>query len=389
MNPFDNIVFQFAIIFVGASVLATVFLYLRQPIILAYIGLGMLVGPWGFKLVRDPAQIEHISHIGIILLMFLIGLNLHPQKLLKLLRSTALITVGTCSVFLVAVMLLTRAFGFLWLDSLLVGLALMFSSTVVSLKLTPTSTLHHKHMGEVMISVLLLQDMIAILVILLLHGADGDSIHIQAAWLLVKTAALFVGALLTIRYGLLRLLRRFDVIQEYVFLISLGWCLLCAETAHLLGLSYEIGAFTGGVALGISPIALVIAEGLKPIREFFLILFFFSIGAQFDFLVTKDVVLPGLLLAALLLVLKPMSFWGAFRLGGELPRPSMELGLRLGQASEFSILVAYSALAAGRVEAKTSYLIQLTVILTFIASTYLVVYKYPTPIGLSKKARQD
>jgi Kef-type K+ transport system membrane component KefB len=133
----------------------------------------------------------------------------------------------------------------------------------------------------------------------------------------------------------------------------------------------------------------VIAEGLKPVREFFLILFFFSIGAQFDFLVTKEVVLPGLLLAALLLVLKPMAFWGAFRLGSELPRPSLELGLRLGQASEFSILVAYSALEAGRVEPKTSYLIQLTVILTFIASTYLVVYKYPTPIGLSKKVRQD
>ena len=146
MNPFDNILFQLGVIFVGASVLATLFLYLRQPIILAYIGLGMLVGPWGFMLVRSPAQIEHISHVGIILLMFLIGLNLHPQKLLKLLRSTAMITLGTCTVFFVAVTLLTRAFGFSWLDSFIAGLALMFSSTVVSLKLTPTTT--HKEIDS-------------------------------------------------------------------------------------------------------------------------------------------------------------------------------------------------------------------------------------------------
>ncbi|MHC4705281.1 MAG: cation:proton antiporter domain-containing protein [Planctomycetota bacterium] len=381
--------FGLALIFAGAAALATVFLYLRQPIIVAYIGLGMLMGPWGLKVVKDPTHIDRISHIGIILLMFLIGLNLHVQKLVKLLRTTSLITFGTCVVFAAPVALLTRAFGFSWFDSLVVGMALMFSSTVISIKLIPTTTLHQKHMGEVMISVLLLQDIIALLIILLLYGAGGDSVYVQGAWLLVKTAALFVGAWLAVRYGLLRLLGRFDVIQDYLFLMSLGWCLLCAEAAYLLGLSHEIGAFTAGIALGTAPISLVISEGLKPVREFFLILFFFSIGARFDFLVTEEVVLPGLLLAALLLVLKPVAFWAAFRLGGESPKLARGLALRLGQASEFSILVAYSAINAGRIEPRTAYLIQLTAILTFIASTYIVVYKCPTPIGLTNKARQD
>ncbi|MHC4302057.1 MAG: cation:proton antiporter domain-containing protein, partial [Planctomycetota bacterium] len=354
MNQLDNIVFELALIFAGAAALATVFLYLRQPIIVAYIGLGMLMGPWGLKVVKDPTHIDRISHIGIILLMFLIGLNLHVQKLVKLLRTTSLITFGTCVVFAAPVALLTRAFGFSWFDSLVVGLALMFSSTVISIKLIPTTTLHQKHMGEVMISVLLLQDIIALLIILLLYGAGGDSVYVQGAWLLVKTAALFVGAWLAVRYGLLRLLGRFDVIQDYLFLMSLGWCLLCAEAAYLLGLSHEIGAFTAGIALGTAPISLVISEGLKPVREFFLILFFFSIGARFDFLVTEEVVLPGLLLAALLLVLKPAAFWAAFRLGGESPRLARGLALRLGQASEFSILVAYSAINAGRIEPRTA-----------------------------------
>ncbi|MHC4865818.1 MAG: cation:proton antiporter domain-containing protein [Planctomycetota bacterium] len=95
MSIFDNIILELALIFAGASIIATIFLYLKQPIILAYIFLGMLVGPWGIGLFEDSSHIEHISHLGIILLMFLIGLNLHPQKLSQLLKKTALITLAT------------------------------------------------------------------------------------------------------------------------------------------------------------------------------------------------------------------------------------------------------------------------------------------------------
>jgi Kef-type K+ transport system membrane component KefB len=171
--------------------------------------------------------------------------------------------------------------------------------------------------------------------------------------------------------------------------MSLGWCLLSAEIASLIGLSYEIGAFISGVVLATSTISLFIAEGLKPIREFFLILFFFSIGAQFDFLVTKHVVIPGLILAGVILLMKPLVFNAAFRLAGETAGLARELGIRLGQASEFSLLVAYGAFAAGKIDAQTSYLIQLTAISTFIISTYLVVYKYPTPISVSESNRKD
>jgi Kef-type K+ transport system membrane component KefB len=120
-----------------------------------------------------------------------------------------------------------------------------------------------------------------------------------------------------------------------------------------------------------------------------LILFFFSIGAQFDFFVTKQVVIPGLILAGVILAMKPFVFNAAFRLAGEPANLSKELGIRLGQASEFSLLVAYGAFAAGKIEARTSYLIQLAAISTFIISTYFVVYRYPTPISVSASKRQD
>ena len=389
MGIFDNIILELALIFAGASILATIFLYLKQPIILAYISLGMLAGPWGIGLFKDPSHIEHISHLGIILLMFLIGLNLHPQKLSALLKRTAPVTLVTCLLFALPAMLITRLFAFSWSDSLIVGLSLMFSSTVVYVKLIPTSSLHHKHIGEIMISVLLLQDIIAVVLILFLYSSTAANIYFEVSLLLLKILVFSGASYLFVRYVILFLFRRFDKIQDYIFIMSLGWCLLSAEIANLIGLSYEIGAFISGVVLATSPISLFIAEGLKPIREFFLILFFFSIGAQFDFLVTKQVVIPGLILAGIILLMKPLAFYAAFRLTGESASLARELGIRLGQASEFSLLVAYGALAAGKINAQTSYLIQLTAISTFIISTYFVVYKYPTPISVSESNRKD
>ena len=262
MGIFDNIILELALIFAGASILATIFLYLKQPIILAYISLGMLAGPWGIGLFKDPSHIEHISHLGIILLMFLIGLNLHPQKLSRLLKRTAPVTLTTCLLFALPAMLITRLFGFSWLESLIVGLSLMFSSTVVCVKLIPTSSLHHKHIGEIMISILLLQDIIAVGLILFLYSSTATNIYLEVLFLLLKMLVFSGGSYLFVRYVILFLFRRFEKIQDYIFIMSLGWCLFCAEIASLIGLSYEIGAFTAGIVLATSPIALFISQGL-------------------------------------------------------------------------------------------------------------------------------
>jgi Kef-type K+ transport system membrane component KefB len=385
----DNIVLELAVIFAGAAVLGTVFLYLRQPIILAYIVLGGLIGPWGFRVLGDAGHIEQLSHIGIILLLFLLGLNLHPEKLLQLFRKTSIVTLSTSFLFMVLAALVSVLMGFEWRDSLIIGSAMMFSSTIVSLKLIPTTTLHQRHTGEMMISVLLFQDILAILLILFLGGgAEGGGILIMVL-VVLKLAGLGAFSFATVKFVLIPLFRRFDAIKEYIFLASLGWCLFMAEMAHLLGLSYEMGAFLAGVAIAAFPVALIISENLKPLREFFLILFFFSIGARFDLFVTKNVVLPGLVLAAVLMAAKPLLFRAAFAMIKEEKRISRELGVRLGQASEFSLLVAYSAEKSGQITVSSSYLIQTVVIITFIASTYWVVIKYPTPISSKKGMRMD
>jgi Kef-type K+ transport system membrane component KefB len=386
---FDHIIFQFVLIFAGAALFATLFLYMKQPIIIAYIVLGIVVGPKGLGLIDDADQVEQLGHIGIILLLFLIGLNFQPEKLVGLLGRIGLVTLATCSIFMLLGLAAASALGYPFIDSLIIGVALMFSSTIVSLKLIPTTQLHHHHVGDVMISVLLLQDVIAIVLIVLVAEGDMDNIATSVALLLLKLVVLSIASFAIVRFLITKLFLEFDVIKEHTFVMALGWGLLVAGAAKMLGLSLEIGAFIAGISLATVPIALVIAEELKPLRDFFLILFFFSIGAEFDLVVSHQLIVPGLVIAALLMIAKPVIFNWGFKAIGEKPKNSAELGVRLGQASEFALLISFSALASGLIEERSSYLIQLVVVLTFVASTYWVVNLYPTPISYKIGQRKD
>jgi Kef-type K+ transport system membrane component KefB len=385
----DHIILQFVLIFAGAALFATLFLYLKQPIILAYILLGIIVGPHGLGLINEPQQVEKLAHVGIILLLFLLGLNFQPAKLVGLLGRIGIVALLTCFAFMVLGLAAAWAMGFPFVDSLVIGAALMFSSTIVSLKLIPTTKLHHHHIGEVMISVLLVQDIIAIILLVLVSEGGMDDVTLSVALLLLKLLVLSVLSFAIVKYVITRLFLKFDVIQEHTFVMALGWGLFVAGAAELLGLSFEMGAFIAGVSLATVPIALVIAEDLKPLRDFFLILFFFSIGAEFDLVGSQQLILPGLVITAILMISKPMIFNWGFRAIGEKPQHSAEMGVRLGQASEFSLLIAFGALASGLIEERSSYLIQLVVVLTFVASTYWVVNGYPTPISYKTGQRKD
>jgi Kef-type K+ transport system membrane component KefB len=386
----DVIIFSIFLIFTGAAVFAGAALYLRQSLLVAYIALGCLVGPWGLGLVTDATTIHGIGHVGIIFLLYLLGLNLHPQKLLQMLREATLVTVLSSLAFAAIGYVIALAFGFSTVECLLIGAAMMFSSTIIGLKLLPTTALHHRHVGEIIISVLLLQDIIAILILLLLEGLRRDVLGLTDAMLLIGSLpALVAFAFFFERYVLVRVIQRFDTIQEYVFLVAVGWCLGIAQLSHTLGLSYEMGAFIAGVALATSPIATFIAESLKPLRDFFLIMFFFALGAGFDLSVLTSVAIPAGVLALAMLTIKPLLFKALLVWEGEDPRLGREIGVRLGQVSEFSLLIALLAISGGVIGARAAYVIQTTTLLTFICSSYLIMFRYPTPIAVSESLRRD
>lgn len=386
----DSVLFALFVIFTGAAVLATLALYARQALPVAYIVLGVIVGPFGFQLITESSDISQMSEVGIMFLLFLLGLDLTPQELIHMLRKATLVTLSSSLAFALIGFAVAWSFDFSLAESALVGAAMMFSSTIIGLKLLPTTALHHQHTGEIIISILLLQDLLAIAILLGLGGFSEDSSFLQGfGLLLVSLPALLGFAFLFARYILIKLIRKFNKIQEYIFLTTIGWCLGVAELAAWLGLSREIGAFIAGVALATSPIALYIAESLRPLRDFFLVLFFFSLGAGFDLSILAEVIIPSLLLASLMMVCKPWIFRWLLQWAGETPKLSMEVGVRIGQVSEFSLLIAVLALTSGIINASTSYLIQTTTLLTFIASTYYVVLNFPTPVAVSDKLRRD
>jgi Kef-type K+ transport system membrane component KefB len=388
--PRDPIVYTMFLVFSGAAVLATLALVARQALLVAYIFLGGLFGPWGFGLVQDAQVLAEIAKIGIIFLLFLLGLDLNPRDLMRSLRRTILVTVGSSVVFAVAGAGIALAVGFSLMEALIFGGVMTFSSTIIGLKLLPTTVLHHQRVGEIIISILLLQDLFAIAMLLLIQGASaGAGPWFQLALFSLTLPALFLLAWLGARFVLIPLIRRWDTFREYVFLLAIGWCLGMAELAGLLGLSHEIGAFIAGVALASSPIALYIADSLRPLRDFFLVLFFFSLGAQFNLTMVGSVLLPALVAAAVALLIKPVVFRTLLLKTGESRQRSEEIGFRLGQMSEFSMLAGALALDLGVIGQRASFAIQLATILTFVVSSYLVVLRFPTPIAISDALRRD
>lgn len=387
-----SITFSFFLIFTGAAVFASLALYTRQPLIIAYIALGACIGPYGMSLVPDLQLLSDIGHIGIIFLLFLLGLDMQPQALWTTLRKSTVVAVFSSVIFLGLGFGVARLFSYGTVDALIIGAAMMFSSTIIGIKLLPTTVLHHRHIGELMIGLLLLQDLLAIIVLMVLLGLSSGNVEGlgQELALSMLSLPLLVGvSLLVVRYVLLPLISRFDRFHEYIFLLALGWCLGLAEAARALGLSEEIGAFIAGISIATSPISQYIAVNLKPLRDFFLILFFFSVGARFDLALLNQVLAPALVLAALVLGLKPVVYRFLLKGVSEKRTLAWDLGFRLGQASEFSLLIAYVAVASTLISEQASLLIQATTIITLLVSSYIVVLNYPTPIAISDRLRRD
>ncbi len=383
----ESIVFSFFLIFTGAAALSTAALFLRVPLLVAYIIVGVALGPFGLGWITDASLLADIAEIGILFLLFLLGLDMQPSKLMHGLRKTFLVTLISSLVFVFLGMTTGLLFDFSWRDSIVIGFAMIFSSTIIGIKLLPTTVLHQRHMGELMVAILLMQDFIAIF---LLAFLDQGAMELAA---MVRPLLAF-PLLLLIAWGMTRmilvpLIARFDHFKEYLFLLAIGWCLGLAEVAELLGLTLEVGAFVAGVSLATSPVSLYLSDRLKPLRDFFLILFFFALGARFNLALAPEFIGPALVLAALALGLKPIVFQALLLRFSERRALAWDAGLRLGQISEFSLLIAFVALQAGSISELAAMTIQGAAILAFLFSSFIVVMFCPTPIAVNPKLRKD
>lgn len=384
-----GIIESFFLIFSGAALLATLALFTRQPLLVAYIGIGCLLGPHALGWIPDAGFVSDIGQIGIIFLLFLLGLDLPPSKLKNMLGASIVTAFVSSAIFFAVGFGVLIGFGYTTSEALIGGIACVFSSTIIGIKLLPTTVLHHRHIGEIVISLLLIQDLLAIVALLALAGYSPGETFANLLMVVVTFPLIVAAAFLGVKFMLIPLLARFDAFHEFIFLLAIGWCLAIASASDVSGLSFEIGAIIAGVSLANSPIAQYIADSLRPLRDFFLILFFFSVGAAIDPALLMQVLLPTVLLAVVLIALKPVVFRVLLVWQGESKGTSWEVGNRLGQASEFSLLVTAVALGGALVGEAAAHVIRGATVITLVASTYLVIFRYPSPIAVSASLRRD
>ena len=283
MEP--DIFTELSLVLVVVALVAGIMRLLRQPLILGYILTGILVGPIALNLIHAKEAFEGFSEIGIALLLFIIGMGMN----ITVIRSLGKVSVVTASAILFLVggsgFAACLALGFDLATSLIMGLALFFSSTIIILKALSDKREVSRLHGQIAIGVIIIDDVVATLAMVAVTAmGQGDSLDAQAiGWLALKAFGL--GFLLLVAGAKIipSLSKQFAKSQEYLFLFAVAWGFGIASLFGLAGFSHEVGALFAGVALASLPYATEMSTRLKPLRDFFVVLFFVSLGEQFIF----------------------------------------------------------------------------------------------------------
>ena len=383
----EHAIVALSIVVVGGALLAWLASQTRQPIVVGYFLCGVLLGPACLNWVAPHEMLHSLSELGVILLLFLAGLVLHPDRLRTFFKVGSVVTLAGAGLTFVPVTVLLLLWGYDVSDCVVAGLAMMFSSTILVIKLLPTTALHQKRMGSICIAILIAQDLLAVTVLLFV-GPDA-AVGPALIWLPVKVVALISVAVVVEQYGVRWMMRRAERYNEVLVMLCLAWCVGVAMAGSLVGIPSEVGAFIAGVTLARGKIAYVLSEELKPLRDFFLMFFFFVMGASLEFVHLQAIWLPALLVAGLIVVTRPLWLrWLFVRLGEE-PAFAKETGVRLGQGSEFALVIAAEALAGGHLSPDVAQFIQLATVVSMLISSYIVVLRYPTPIGVRPRLQRD
>lgn len=364
---------ELSIIIGIALVLASIMKIFKQPLLIGYILAGIIAGPI-LGLVKNTDTLDGFSKIGIALLLFIVGLGLNPRvikELGKVAFITGLIQVGFSVLLGTAIMLVL---GKSIAVALVVGVALSFSSTIVGLKLLTDKKEQTRLYGRLAIGVLLAQDILATIALLVLSMQKDGFGFISSTSLLLK-GALIVGVLFFISTRVLPKITYFvSSNTEYLFLMTIAWGLGIGYLFEFTGFSLEIGALIAGVSLASMPYAQEASARLRPVRDFFVVIFFIVMGANLQLGDVLSQLPLALVFSAIILVRNPLSIMLPLGVFGHTKRNSFKVGVLLAQVSEFSLIFIILAQQTGLVDGKVVSLITLIALITIAASCYGILY---------------
>ncbi|HET6863597.1 MAG TPA: cation:proton antiporter, partial [Candidatus Saccharimonadales bacterium] len=347
----DTVFSGLSLIIVIAAAVALLMRLIGQPQIIGYIITGIIVGPAVFHVAKSPGTLALFSDLGIALLLFIIGLGLNPQIVKEVSRTAAYVGLLQVGFITIVGWLLGSSLGLGHTAAAFLGAALAFSSTIIILKMLSDKHEQARLYGKIAISVSLVQDLVAIVLVVFTSAGNGKSVVISSA-LELAFKGLLIGALIYwVSSRLLpRLHRLISDSQEFLFLFAIAWGLGAAALFQKIGLSSEIGALLAGICLAPQPYAQEIASRLRPLRDFFVIVFFIALGANLNLHHIGHMFDIILVSALVVIVAKPLISMAVMGFLGYTKRTSFKASVALAQVSEFSIVLVLLAERRGLID---------------------------------------
>ncbi len=365
---------EISLIIAIATFVGLIMHLLRQPQIIGYILTGILVGPSVFHIVQSEDTVDVFAKFGITLLLFIIGLGLNPKVVREVGKAAVLTGIGQVIFTTVFGYGLVKLLGFESLEAIFVAVALTFSSTIIVLKLLSDKREQGRLYAKISIGFLLVQDVIATIALVFVATTGNDATGNGLMELFIKGALLAGGLLLLSIKVLPRLTKIISGSTEFLFLFAIGWGFGIATLFAEAGFSLEVGALFAGVALASMSYAQEVATRLRPLRDFFIVLFFVALGAGLNLDSILEVLPQGVVLSAFVLVGNPLIVLTIMGLLGYTKKTSFKAGLTVAQISEFSLIFILLGNSLGNVTDRTVSLVTVVALITIAVSTYMIIY---------------
>lgn len=371
---------EVALILVVASVVGALAGALRQPLIVAFIGVGILVGPVGLGIVSATDEIKLFAELGIALLLFVVGLKL-DLRLIRTVGPVALATgLGQVAFTSIVGFALGVALGLETTEALFVAVAITFSSTIIIVKLLSDKREIDQLHGRIAVGFLIVQDIVVVLAMIGLTavglGEESSNVPLEILLIVGKGLALLAGVGLLMRYALTPVFHRLAHSPELLVLAAIAWGVGLAAIAGALGFSKEVGAFVGGVALASTPYREAIGARLVPLRDFLLLFFFIDLGSGLDLGDLGGQMGAAIVLSVFVLVGNPLIVMIIMGVLGYRKRVGFLAGLTVSQISEFSLILGALGVSFGVLTDQGLALITAVGLMTISASTYAILYSH-------------
>ncbi|MBI4599090.1 cation:proton antiporter [Candidatus Uhrbacteria bacterium] len=371
----ESLFFEIGGVIVAAAGLSFLAHLLRQPMIIAYILAGLVVGPSVLAFTKSSDVFVTLSQIGVAFLLFTVGLGLNWNRI----REVGLVALasGLGQVLFTSLVgfLVGLGLGFDVLTAVFISVAFSFSSTIIIIKLLMDKDELDALYGKIAVGFLLVQDMIAMMILLFIGSLKpGMAPAALAVSVLFKGAVVILFVWLLAKYVAPRLVRFAATSQELLLLFALGWCFAIAGVLVYFGFSVEMGALLAGVSLSGTLFEREINARIRPLRDFFLVLFFIVLGTHLPFENAAAVAVPALVFCVFILVGNPLIMLLVMRGLGYHPKTGFLAGTTVAQISEFSFIMLGAGAAAGYVDASALTLATFVGIVTIGISTYVIKY---------------